>query len=360
MKDYYKILGISKDATDDDIKKAYRKLAHQYHPDKKGGDGSKFKEISEAYQVLSNKEKRLQYDRFGTAEPFFGAPGFGAEGPFAGFDFGGFDPEDLGNFGEFFEAFFEGLGVRSKTRTYRRGLDLEILETITLEEAFRGISKKLDIDTLVVCGECAGNGHDVKAGLKECVTCAGRGKIQESGRTFFGSFSQVKSCPQCFGVGKVPNKICGRCFGAGRIKGRRTVSFDILPGVNDEQIIKIKGSGEAGERSAEAGDLYVRIKIKPHPVFKRNGENLYLKKSVNVIDALLGHKIEVLGIDGKKLQVVIPPGFNFREDLRIPGEGMPRLNVSIRGDLFISFELIMPKKLSSKARDLLLDLRGEL
>lgn len=369
-KDYYKILGIDKNASEEDIKRAYRRLAHQYHPDKKGGDENKFKELNEAYQVLSNKDKRATYDRFGSAEPFGNAWGW-PSGGMHGWDFSGsapggdfngvnFDFDGLGDLSEFFEAFFEGLGVKQKRRTYRRGADLEIAELISLEEAFGGVSKKISFDTYVGCERCGGYGYDLKAGTKTCGVCGGRGEIKEAQKTFFGNFSQVKQCGKCFGSGQVPNEVCKHCSGEGRVRGKREVVFEILPGVRDGQIIKLKGKGEAGERNAEAGDLYLRLKIKPHPVFRREGDDLVVKKNLSVIDALLGGIIQLEGIDGKKISVEIPAGFNFKENLRVAGEGMPRLGFPGRGVLHISFDLIMPKKLSAKARKLLEDLREEL
>jgi len=361
MKDYYKILGVQKGASEEEIKKAYYKLAHQHHPDKGGGDGARFKEINEAYQVLSNKDKRASYDHFGTAEPFSGFGGMGGENPFAGFGFGGTGGfEDTGNLGDIFEAFFEGLGVRQKRRAYNRGSDLEVAETVSLEEAFRGLSKKAHIKTYVKCSDCDGYGHDVKAGTKECAMCGGRGEIQESKKTFFGNFAQVRPCPQCFATGKVPNKVCAECRGVGRVDGNREIGINIFPGIRDGQIIKIISMGEAGERNAESGDLYVRVRVRPHSVFRRDGDDLFMTKSLNVVDALLGNKLEISGIDGRNIGVEIPAGFSLKENLRIPGEGMPKLNSGKRGDLYITFDVVMPKKVSAKARQLLEDLRGEI
>src|SRR3989344_5184002 len=220
MKDYYKILGVEKSADEEEIKKAYRKLAHQYHPDKASGNEEKFKELNEAYQVLSSKEKRAQYDRFGRV--FEGAQGSPHGGnPFGNGDFGfgfGFDPnnmEDLGGISDIFEAFFDGLGVK-KRKAYHRGSDVEILQSLTLEEVFRGVEKKIKIKLFQSCGACKALGYLSDAGLTECATCSGRGEIKESRSTFFGSFSQVRSCPKCVGVGQIPNKTCGDCRGMGR------------------------------------------------------------------------------------------------------------------------------------------------
>lgn len=360
--DYYKILGVSKNASEDDIKKAYRKLAHQHHPDKNGGDDKKFKEINEAYQVLSNKEKRAQYDRFGRV--FGNASGGGPFGgnPFGegfGFNFDASNFEDLGNLSDIFDAFFEGLGVKRR-KTYQRGSDLELAQEISLEDAFSGSSKKIDVRTFVACKECLGLGHDPKSGFQNCHTCDGKGEIKEARSTIFGSFSQIKTCSKCMGNGQIPNKICKTCSGTGRVSGNNSVAVDIVPGVQDGQLIKIARAGEKGERGAEAGDLYIRIKIKPHPVFKRSGDDLIVKKELNLVDVLLGKKIEIPKISGGTITVEIPPKFNLKEKLIIGSEGMPRLGGYGRGNLLIDLEIKTPKKISAKAKKLLEELEKEL
>jgi len=381
-KDYYKILGINKNASEEEIKKAFRGLAHKYHPDK-GGDEKKFKEINEAYQVLSNKEKRSQYDRVGQVFSGQGGPAYGGEGagfgfkwPFGGqagpfgfgedgpfgevkFDFGG----DFGDLGDVFDAFFEGLGVRQKRRTYQRGADVQVIEEISLEEAFRGTEKKIRYSVSVRCEKCNGLGHDPKAGFEKCGVCGGRGEVKEIKRTFFGQFEQVKICERCFGAGEIPKKICDVCRGSGKVRGEKNIALEIRPGISDGQIIKIPSAGEAGERGTKEGDLYVRIKIKPHPVFRRQGDDLMVKKEVNLIDLLLEKKIEISTISGNKLKIEIPAGFDLKENLRIFGEGMPHFGPPAggsRGNLIVEFTIKTPKKLSAKAKKILEDLEGEL
>lgn len=367
-KDYYKILGIEKSASEDDIRKAYRRLAHQYHPDKAGGSEQKFKEINEAYQVLSNKEKRTQYDRFGrtfdgsASSPFGG--GFDFHNFSDGFEFG-FDPnnlnfEDLGGMSEIFDTFFEGLGIKKRRRTYNRGSDAETILEITLEEAFRGISKSVVVSSLVKCGGCAGLGYDSAAGVEKCAVCDGRGEIKESKNTFFGSFTQVKTCEKCRGAGEIPKSRCKECSGDGRIKGRREIKISVLPGVSDGQIIKMAGMGEAGERGAAEGDLYVRIRVRPHPVFHRQGDDLLIKKEVKMTDILLGRKVEAPTISGEKIKIELPADFSLLEKIRVPGQGMPVFGVAKRGNLYISLEIKTPKKISAKAKKLLEDLDGEI
>ena len=369
MKDYYKILGINKGANEEEIKKAFRRLAHKYHPDK-GGDEKKFKEINEAYQVLSNKEKRSQYDRFGqvfegAAGPGFG--GFGFEWPFdftqeepfseVKFDFGG---GDFGDLSDIFDAFFEGLGVRQKRRTYRRGADIQIVQEIALEEAFQGTEKKINFRVAVRCEKCNGLGHDPKAGFDKCGICAGQGEIKETRQSFFGNFVQVKTCGQCFGTGQIPKKVCEACRGSGKVVAERTITVEIRPGIEDGQIIKIQSAGEAGEHGTKEGDLYVRIKIKPHPVFKRQGDDLIIKKEVNLIDLLLGKKIEISTISGNKLKVEIPADFDLKSNLRISGEGMPRFGSYGRGNLIVELTIKTPKRMNERTKKILEDLEKEL
>jgi molecular chaperone DnaJ len=365
QKDYYHILGIAKNASDEEIKKAYRKLAHQYHPDKPNGDEKKFKEINEAYQVLSDKVKRTQYDRFGSAEPMGGFPGGGGAQWGGGFPGGmppnweggfGFDPEGMGNMGDLndiFETFFEGLGVRPRRKTYAQGSDLELQEQISLEEAFRGVARSVRLRTFVQCEKCKGKGAEAGVGFEKCTVCDGRGEVREERKTFFGSFSQVKACEKCHGVGEISKKACGVCKGAGRIEAEREIKIEILPGIEDGQIIKIKNMGEAGERGTSAGDLYVHVRVKPHATFERHGDDLIVACELKVLDLLLGKKIEVPTISGGRIAVEIPANFNLKDNLRIPGEGMPRFGSYGRGDLLVNFIIKAPKKIDPKVRKIL-------
>jgi molecular chaperone DnaJ len=371
-KDYYKILGIKKEASDSEVKKAYRRLAHKYHPDKPEGDEGKFKEINEAYQILSDKSRRAQYDRFGSAGFNFGggsAPGwdfsnmgggFGFSqggGQASGFDFSNF--EDMGGAGDIFDAFFEGLGMRRR-RTYTRGSDIEIVMSIALEEAFNGIKKKAEYETFAKCDTCTGLGYFEKDGTETCPACDGKGEIKETRQTFFGSFAQVKACGKCNGSGKIPNKVCNKCRGKGRSKSKKSVTIEIAAGIREGQIIKVLKAGEAGERGAEAGDLYVRIQIPPHKIFKRVGDDLFIKREVSIVDILLGAEIEIPTISGKKVAVKIPHGFNIKDQLRVSNMGMPRFGQMGYGNLLIEFDPKTPKKLSAKAKELLENLKKEI
>jgi len=352
MDDYYKVLGIERGASKEEVKKAYRELAHKYHPDKQGGDEERFKKINEAYQVLSDESKRSQYDQFGQVfgSGFEGAPGGSWQWDF---DLEGMD--DLGDLSEIFNSFFEGLGVRQKRRTYNRGADLEFTVDITLEEAQKGKVVDLDYDTLKVCMTCEGRGHGENVKMEDCEICNGRGEVQEARNTFFGNFARITTCKNCKGAGKVPEKYCSACKGDGRVKANKEVSVDIRPGVTSGQIIRVKGAGEAGELNSGSGDLYVKINVKQHSVFERKGNDLFRKKEIKITDALLGKKIDVGTLDGRNIQIEVPKGFNLSETLKVKGEGMIH-----SGDMYVKLEVVTPKKLSAKEKKLLEKLDDEL
>ncbi|MDD5431050.1 MAG: DnaJ C-terminal domain-containing protein [Candidatus Pacebacteria bacterium] len=360
-KDYYEVLGVPKDAPQEKIKEAYRRLAHKYHPDKSGGDEKKFKEINEAYQILSDAQKRAQYDHFGHA---FDGANFGGQNPFGnGFEFNfgqnGFDFGGMSDLSDIFETLFEGMGVKSKRRSYSRGADLEFVEEIFLEESFRGIKKTINYETFGTCSECQGLGYFEKQGLTKCSNCDGKGEIRETRRSFFGNFSQVKACPKCSGTGQIPNKICGKCSGKGRIKQMKTVDIYIAPGTTEGQLIKITGAGETGEKNAGTGDLFVRIRIKPHHIFQRSGDDLLVKKELNLLDVLLEKKIEIPSISGNKISVEIPKEFDLREKLVIHGEGMPKFGSSHKGNLYVEFHIKTPKKIDPKLKKFLEDQKND-
>lgn len=361
-KDYYKVLGVNRNASEDEIKKAYRKLAHQHHPDKPSGDEKKFKEINEAYQVLSDKQKKQQYDNFGQVFEG-GMPGWDNFGGPQGFRWNVNPGEDMGDFSDIFESIFEQFGGRRRT-TYTRGSDMEIIYEITLEEAFRGVKKNINLKTYVNCDKCSGLGYDKIAGLSSCGTCQGRGEIREERRTFFGNFSQVKTCPTCFGRGQKPNKICETCNGKGRLLRQKDIEVFFAPGIDDGQIIKIQGVGEVGERGGAPGDLYVVVKIRSHKVFSRKKQDLFAGREISLTEALLGKKIEFTDISGEKFNFEIPAGFNLQDKFRITSRGMPRFgSVSSelgRGDLYLIINMKIPKTLSPKAKKLLEELDREL
>ncbi|PIR98535.1 MAG: molecular chaperone DnaJ [Candidatus Colwellbacteria bacterium CG10_big_fil_rev_8_21_14_0_10_41_28] len=350
MQDYYQILGVQKGASEEEIKKAYRKLAHKYHPDR-GGDEDKFKEASEAYQVLSNKEKRAQYDKFGKVfeggNPFAG----GANGNWD-INFSGF--EDLGDIEDIFGSIFEGMGIR-KRKTYQRGADVEVVKEISLEDAQKGKDLEVELNTHVKCDLCKGEGHDKDVNFIRCSYCSGQGQVKQTRNTFFGTFAQVSTCPECKGAGETPEKVCKECKGAGRVMSKRNISVSIRPGVEDGQIVKIQGEGEAGENNTVAGDLYIRIRVAPHAIFERRGYDLYREMEVDITDLLLGKEIAATGLDGKDHRIKIPTGYDIRDELRVGGAGVTK-----SGDLVIRPIFKTPKKLSKKAKDLLEKLQEEL
>ncbi len=363
QKDYYKILGVERNATEEDIKKAYRKLAHEHHPDKKGGDAERFKTINEAYQVLSSKEKRAQYDRFGNAfEGMGGQPNRGGN-PFAGFDIN-FDPSMFegmgGDAGEMFDAFFEGLGIRRRRRTYERGADLEASITVTLEEAFKGAMREIPVHRFALCATCAGAGYDAKEGVAECATCSGQGEVRETRRGFFGNSMHIRPCATCNGTGSIPNKPCGACAGAGRVKKKETISLTVMAGIETGQIVKITKAGDKGPRNAEAGDLYVKVTVTPHKNFDREHSDLFTKKEVSIIDLISSKKLEVDGLSGEKYSFDLPPEIEFSEPVRIQSAGMPHLNARGRGDLYVYIIALKPKRISAEAKRLLEELKREL
>lgn len=362
-KDYYKILGVAKNAPEEDIKKAYRKLAHQHHPDKKGGNAEEFKAINEAYQVLSNKEKRAQYDKFGRVFDGSQGPQQGGPNPFSGFGFDvNFDPGMFEGMegSDIFEAFFEGMGIKNRRRTYERGADLEFTVSITLEEAFSGVAKTIPTSRFAACKDCAGLGSDQKAGTTQCATCSGQGEVRETRRGFFGNSVHVKQCGTCMGTGTIPNKKCATCAGDGRVKEKTQISFTVMAGIEDGQIIKISGAGDKGARGAAAGDAYVRITVEKSKAFERRGADLIVKKEVPAIDIITSKKLDVTSIGGDTYSFEIPEATPISDAVRIAGAGMSRLGSKSRGDLYVKLIITKPKKLSAKAKGLLEDLKREL
>lgn len=364
-KDYYQVLGVEKNATSDDIKKAYRKLAHKHHPDK-GGDEKKFKEISEAYQVLSDKEKRSQYDRFGKTFEGSGGPGdFGFQWgwgggnnarPDAEFDF---DLGGIGDIGSIFEEMFGFGGRAGKSKDVKRGKNIEVELEISLQETLKNQEKEMLLEKYSVCSRCQGKGAEPGTAIKECFSCRGTGQVQQVQRTPFGSFTRVAVCPVCKGEGLTPEKPCNVCKGEGRVRSEEAVKVFIPSGVDSNQVIKIEGKGEAGRRGGKAGDLFVRIFVKPHSVFKRKGDDLYANVSIQFSQAALGGEAEVSLLDGSKISLKIPEGTESGKILQVSGKGIPRFSGAGRGNLYIHLILKTPQKLSRKQKELFEELKRE-
>jgi len=353
--DYYKILGVDKGATKDDIKKAFRKLAHQYHPDKQGGNEAKFKEINEAYQILSDDSKRATYDTYGSAFP--GGNGGPQPNGFGGFDFSGFQgfngtegmEFDLGDiFGDFF-----GNGGRGSVK---RGRDISIDLEIPFAESVFGTERKVLITKTLVCSDCHGTGGKPGTKMKKCEICNGQGKVHDAKRTIFGNISTVRECSTCLGKGEVPSEKCTKCHGAGALRGQEELKISIPAGISNGEVIRMTGRGEASPGGV-AGDLYVKIHCLPHAFLKREGVNLAMNLDIKLTDALLGGEYPVETLDGK-ISVKIPEGVSHGEILRVRGKGVP-IDKTHRGDFLIKLNIKLPKKLSKKAHKLFEELKGE-
>jgi len=338
-KDYYEILGVSKDASQDEIKKAFRQLARKYHPDvNKDAGAEEFKEINEAFQVLGNPEKRQQYDQFGTSA-------FSAE-DLRGFRNFSFDFDDLFRdfgFGDIFDIF----NHRRKEEVYEEGADLRYDLEITLEEAFYGVKKTIKIPVHEICKKCNGQGAEEKY-LKECDKCNGSGQIKITRRQGFTQFVTITTCDKCHGKGKIAFKYCSVCKGKGTIEKTQKINIKIPKGVNDRQYLRLEGKGELG-KNAPSGDLYVVVHVKEHPVFNREDENLFLDRKIDLATAIFGGKIEIKNID-KKINLKIPAGTQSHTPFRLKGQGMPLLNSRQRGDLFVRIIVDIPKLSKRKER----------
>ena len=352
-KDYYKILGVSKNASQEEIRKAYRRLAHQYHPDK-GGDEQKFKEINEAYQVLSDVDRRSQYDRFGTTFEQ------------AGFDFSGFDPnifwqsqqasgDWFGDLGNIFEDFF---GFKGRTESKPRGETISVDLEISFEEAAFGVHKEVKLYKYVVCSACQGRGAPRDAALETCSQCGGSGQIQRSQRIFFGTFNQIITCPNCQGEGRAAKVKCHSCKGTGRIKETVVIPIRIPAGINEGEVIKLDGWGDAASRGGKAGDLYVKVRIKPHRYFTRRGSDIFYELPITYTQAILGSKVEVPTLQGTII-LEIPAGVESGKKIKLKNKGIPYLNYSGRGDMYITVKISTPKKLTAKQRKIIEELRQE-
>ncbi len=355
--DYYSILGVAKNATAEDIKKAYRKLAHQYHPDK-GGSAEKFKQISEAYQILSNKEKREQYDKYGRV--FEGASGGQAGFGGAGFDFNGFDFGDFG-LGDMFSDIFGFGGSRQggRRQEMNRGDDIEIEIQLDLKDVLFGLKKTIFLDRMANCQRCAGTGGEPGTKVKECFTCRGTGEVQQIRKSILGSIARFVVCPECKGQGRIPEKPCNVCKGEGRIRGDQKIEVAIPAGVDTGQVLKIDGVGDAGIRGGKTGDLYIKLFVKPHSVFQRKGDDLYAQENLSFSQAALGGEVGIKVLDGKDLSLKVPSGLQSGKVFKISGRGVPHFSGWGKGNLYVKLVVKTPEKLTKKQKDLLEQLKKE-
>ncbi len=355
-KDYYETLGVNKGASKDEIKKAFYKLAHKYHPDKKEGNEAKFKEVNEAYQVLSDDSKRSKYDQFGSGFENMGGYGGGGAG-FEGFDFGGGFQNgadfDFGNLNDIFSDFFGGGGGRAQAR---RGRDISTEIQISFPDAIFGTNRNILITKTSECTTCKGSGAKVGTKMETCKHCNGQGHIREQKRTIFGNIASTKVCEDCLGSGEVPKEKCETCKGKGVLRREEEISIVIPAGIRDGEMIRMTGMGEAVSKGT-TGDLYIKINVTPHPVFKRDGNDLVMNLNLKLTDALLGTKYPIETLDGN-IEVTIPEGVGINETLRVRGKGVPT-GKNKRGDLLIKLNIKLPSKVSRKSRELIEELKKE-
>ncbi|MPM45219.1 Chaperone protein DnaJ [bioreactor metagenome] len=345
-KDYYASLGLEKGASDEEIKKAFRKLAIKYHPDKNQGNKEaedKFKEINEAYQVLSDPEKKARYDQFGTAD--FDGSGFGSGG------FGGFDFSDMGGFGDIFDSFFGGGGSRRRNAP-QRGADLEYTINLTFEEAVFGVEKEISINRSETCDSCSGSGAKAGTSAKTCPTCNGQGQVRVQRQTPLGSFVSTSTCTTCGGSGKVIEEPCTTCKGKGNVRKNRKINVNIPAGVDTGNVMPLRGQGDHGANNGPAGDLYVRINVAPSKKFTRKGNDIYIDTHISMGKATLGTEITVATVDGD-VKYTIPAGTQSGTLFRLKGKGVPKVNSSGRGDQYVKVIVDIPKSLNEKQKDAL-------
>lgn len=359
-KDHYTTLGVPRNATKDDIKKAYRRLAHQYHPDK-GGDEARFKEVNEAYQVLSDDQKRAQYDQFGRV--FEGGQqqgGFEWPGGIR-FDFGeggkGFADFDFSDVFEDFLGMGFGAGTRSRTRE-RKGKNIQVDLEISFEESIFGGKREIELGKLSRCERCGGSGGEPGTAQVKCSACEGKGNVQKTQRTFLGSFTQVASCPECNGTGKRPEAKCSRCRGKGVEQAVERLEIFIPKSINDGEILKMTGKGEASLHGGVPGDLFARVRVTPHKIFRRQGDDIVMQLSLRMSQAILGGNVDVEMLDGT-ITLKIPEGTQSGDILKVRGKGAFAASGYGRGNLFVEIRVDLPRKLSKKMKEKIQELKEE-
>ena len=348
-RDYYEVLGVDRSVSDDDLKKAYRKAAKKYHPDLNPGDKEaekKFKEVNEAYEVLSDKEKRARYDQFGHAgvDPNFGAGGGGFGGGFTG---------DFGDLGDIFNSFFGGgFGGRSRSNPNapRRGNDAAAAVNLSFEEAAKGCRKTVKVTKIENCKECGGSGAEKGSQPKTCPVCHGTGQVSTTQRTPFGVMQTQKVCDNCRGSGKIIDKPCHTCAGKGRIRHTVATAVDIPAGIDDGQVIHLRGGGDAGTNGGPSGDLRINVNVRPHPIFERDGYDVYCEIPITFTQAALGDEIVVPTLDGK-VKFTIHEGTQPGDEFKLRGKGIQRLNYSGRGDQYVKINVEVPKELSKAQKE---------
>ncbi len=340
-RDYYEVLGVVRDASAEDLKRAFRRLAMQFHPDRNPDDpqaADRFKECSEAYEVLSDPEKRRSYDMFGHA-----GVGQGAASGFEGF-----------GFGDIFDTFFgSGFGNRGQAgRRAARGDDLRYDLTIAFEDAFTGLEREIDVARLVACEQCSGSGAQPGTGSESCGSCGGSGQVRRQAQSIFGSVVNITTCPSCGGAGRILRTPCTECRGQGRVERSKRLRVRIPPGVDTGSQIRLTGEGEAGYRGGPSGDLYIVIRVRSHPHLRRQDQDVIYELRVNMIQAALGDRIEVPTLDGM-VEVTVPPGTQYGQTFRLPGRGMPHVRTGRRGDQFVVVQVVVPRDLTTEQKNIL-------
>ncbi len=346
-RDYYEVLGVQKGASDDEIKKAFRRKSKEYHPDLHPGDKDaeeKFKEVNEAYQVLSDADKRDKYDRFGHAGV---DPNFGVGGGFNGGGFGGFDFGDI--FGDIFGGGFGGGRTRNGPK---RGADIRQVIDITFEEAAFGCSKKINVMAQEKCETCGGTGAKKGTPVETCQNCHGTGRVQTRQRTILGYMTTETVCPQCRGDGKIIKEPCRDCRGTGVVRKNKTIEVQIPPGIDNGQTIQLSGKGEAGAKGGPSGDLLITVRVRPHEIFKRDEYDVYIDMPITFAQAALGAKIQVPTLDGA-VEFTIPEGTQTGSKFRMKGKGIPYLRSKSRGDEYVTVTVEVPRNLSARQKEIL-------
>lgn len=364
-KDFYEILGVTKSASQDEIKKAYRKKAHEFHPDKDKGNADKFKEVNEAYQVLSNQEQRSQYDQFGqtydqaqrNGQTPPGGFGGGFQGdPFSGFGFGGNQGGVEFDLGDIFGDLFGSQNQRQARR--KKGIDLEMPLTISFEDSIFGLEKEITLDKKDTCSTCSGSGAKPDTKIMTCPKCHGQGQIQTSRRTIFGNIQSAIVCDRCDGDGKIPEHPCDDCKGSGVKRQQKTISIKIPAGIDNGQRIRLSGEGEVGYKGSNHGDLYLLVHVQRSKEFLREGHNLLKTIPISFSQAALGSKVMVETVDGK-IELKIPAGTQSGKVFRVGNKGVPFVNSSKRGDLLITVRVVVPNKLTKKETEIIKQLAKE-
>lgn len=349
-RDYYEVLGLQKGAGEDEIKKAYRRLAKENHPDLNPGDKNaeaRFKEIGEAYEVLNDPEKRARYDQYGFAgvDPNYGAGG-GFGGGFGGAGFGDFD------LGDIFDSFFGGSSRARSADGPRRGESLRATVELRFEEAAFGCSKEVPVSRIESCPDCGGNGCEKGTTPEVCKRCGGSGSVRSQARTAFGVMSTTTACPDCQGRGRIIHSPCPKCRGKGNVRKNTTVTVDIPAGIDDGQTLSVRGGGHRGANGGPAGDLLVTVQVQPHELFERDGFSVIYNMPITIVQAALGDAVEIPTLDGK-VKLTIPEGTQTDAVFRLRGKGIPRLNSTGRGDQFVKVTVETPKSLSGEQKELL-------